>query len=312
MSSPSEPVGTTAISAEIACSPSFMMEPLPNCFSIWLRARSSALLLISIAIACCLRGIYLLRCESCHKRTPIALSAAAGVHRGVDNATVVLRKEQMLTILLTPKPPRLARLEQKGCERFVEGAVGAEHGCDRASSIRFARRRTRGLCAALNASRVSDSMAAIADSADRQMPAPAALLALETVFGRDRLQPRGKRRRSSDAVQSNPNRARMLEVGERADARRRDLERRRPGRELMHPRGQPLQAMRIDGRAEELERDMQVGARDPADAVVRTPQFVDGLSRSTSSTCSFIRIATNARTPLASRCPRSSRRSVRA
>src|SRR5580658_7443473 len=41
----------TGTSATIACSPSFMIEPLPNCFSIWLSARSSALLLISIAIA---------------------------------------------------------------------------------------------------------------------------------------------------------------------------------------------------------------------------------------------------------------------
>src|SRR5271169_3415139 len=37
----------TGMSVAIASSPSFMIEPLPYCFSIWLRASSSALLLIS-------------------------------------------------------------------------------------------------------------------------------------------------------------------------------------------------------------------------------------------------------------------------
>src|SRR2546422_3408196 len=42
MSSPSEPVGRQATSWASASSPSFMMAPLPNCFSIWLTARSIA------------------------------------------------------------------------------------------------------------------------------------------------------------------------------------------------------------------------------------------------------------------------------
>src|SRR6266849_7777427 len=42
MSRPSEPVGRQATSCDSASSPSFMMAPLPNCFSIWLTARSIA------------------------------------------------------------------------------------------------------------------------------------------------------------------------------------------------------------------------------------------------------------------------------
>src|SRR5213080_44922 len=42
MSRPSEPVGRQATSCASASSPSFMMAPLPNCFSIWLTARSIA------------------------------------------------------------------------------------------------------------------------------------------------------------------------------------------------------------------------------------------------------------------------------
>src|SRR2546422_2163039 len=41
-SSPSDPVGSAGMSWESAASPSFMMAPLPNCFSIWLTARSIA------------------------------------------------------------------------------------------------------------------------------------------------------------------------------------------------------------------------------------------------------------------------------
>src|SRR5262249_44012351 len=41
-SSPSEPVGSDAMSWARASSPSFMIAPLPNCFSIWLTARSIA------------------------------------------------------------------------------------------------------------------------------------------------------------------------------------------------------------------------------------------------------------------------------
>src|SRR5438552_10343747 len=42
MSRPREPVGRQAASCASAASPSRMMAPLPNCFSIWLRARSIA------------------------------------------------------------------------------------------------------------------------------------------------------------------------------------------------------------------------------------------------------------------------------
>src|SRR5947208_61684 len=42
ISRPSEPVGRQATSCASASSPSFMMAPLPNCFSIWLTARSIA------------------------------------------------------------------------------------------------------------------------------------------------------------------------------------------------------------------------------------------------------------------------------
>src|SRR5262245_56904762 len=42
MSRPIDPVGSAGMSATCAPSPSFMMAPLPNCFSIWLNARSIA------------------------------------------------------------------------------------------------------------------------------------------------------------------------------------------------------------------------------------------------------------------------------
>src|SRR5215471_6390078 len=47
MSSPSEPVDTTDKSLCTWASPIFMIEPLPNCFSIWASAAASALLLLS-------------------------------------------------------------------------------------------------------------------------------------------------------------------------------------------------------------------------------------------------------------------------
>src|SRR5512146_3266888 len=47
MSKPSDPVETTWISLPTSLSPRRMMEPLPNCFSIWLSAAASALLLLS-------------------------------------------------------------------------------------------------------------------------------------------------------------------------------------------------------------------------------------------------------------------------
>ena len=43
MSRPSEPVETTCRSFWIWESPIFMIEPLPNCFSIWASAAASAL-----------------------------------------------------------------------------------------------------------------------------------------------------------------------------------------------------------------------------------------------------------------------------
>ena len=42
MSKPKEPVEMTAMSLIKPPSPSFMIDPLPNCFSIWLTARSIA------------------------------------------------------------------------------------------------------------------------------------------------------------------------------------------------------------------------------------------------------------------------------
>jgi hypothetical protein len=54
MSSPSEPVGTAWMSWDTSASPSFMIEPLPNCFSIWDRAACRALrLLSSMMVAIC-------------------------------------------------------------------------------------------------------------------------------------------------------------------------------------------------------------------------------------------------------------------
>src|SRR5258707_15561499 len=62
----------TAISAAIGCSPSIIIEPFPNCFSIWLRARSNALVLISCPIDApappALRG----QAKFCHTLTEIA------------------------------------------------------------------------------------------------------------------------------------------------------------------------------------------------------------------------------------------------
>src|SRR5262245_22383768 len=46
-SSPSDPVDTTLMSFDTSDSPSRMIEPLPNCFSIWDRAAASALALLS-------------------------------------------------------------------------------------------------------------------------------------------------------------------------------------------------------------------------------------------------------------------------
>src|SRR5207237_8962256 len=47
MSSPSDPVDTTCRSFWTWASPIFMIEPLPNCFSICASAATSALLLLS-------------------------------------------------------------------------------------------------------------------------------------------------------------------------------------------------------------------------------------------------------------------------
>src|SRR5208283_1506631 len=96
---------------------------------------------------------------------------------------------------------------------------------------------------------------------------------------RDRLQARGKRgkRARFHVMQSHPNRARMLEAGERADAGRGDLKGRRPGRELMKPGGKALQSMRVHRGSEKLERDMQICPRHPSDAVAWMLQLVDRL-----------------------------------
>jgi hypothetical protein len=51
MSRPSEPVETTGMSVTTLPSPIFMIEPLPNCFSIWASAAASAFALLS-SIAC--------------------------------------------------------------------------------------------------------------------------------------------------------------------------------------------------------------------------------------------------------------------
>src|ERR1700689_4841075 len=119
----------------------------------------------------------------------------------------------------------------------------------------------------------------IANAADRQMPAPAALFALESVFSRHSLHPRrkGSERARFDTVQSHPNRSWMLEVGKSADAHRCDLKWRRLRRELTEAAGELLQAMRIYRRSEKLERDMQICARHPSHTVVRMPQLVDRL-----------------------------------
>jgi hypothetical protein len=47
MSRPSEPVDTTWMPSSISASPIFMMEPLPNCFSICCSAAASAFALLS-------------------------------------------------------------------------------------------------------------------------------------------------------------------------------------------------------------------------------------------------------------------------
>ncbi len=47
MSRPREPVETTSIALSTSASPSFMIEPLPNCFSIWDSAAARAFALFS-------------------------------------------------------------------------------------------------------------------------------------------------------------------------------------------------------------------------------------------------------------------------
>ena len=125
------------------------------------------------------------------------------------------------------------RLEQEGRERFVGGAVGPEMAaveCDRFDTrhaeLAIARRVQRRTSPARNAP--------VSYPSNRQMPAPSAFLALESALSRDRLEPgrESRKRARLHNAQTHPNRARMLEVGKRADARRGQLERRRPGREL--------------------------------------------------------------------------------
>jgi hypothetical protein len=50
MSKDIEPVEMTPAIATVVDSPSFMIEPLPNLFSIWLMASSSALVLSPVVI----------------------------------------------------------------------------------------------------------------------------------------------------------------------------------------------------------------------------------------------------------------------
>ena len=91
--------------------------------------------------------------------------------------------------------------------------------------------------AAFSASRVAVCDFPVTHAADSQVPAPAAFLALESMFGGHSFQPGGKRRERArfEIAQAHPNRARMLEVGERADSRRGELERLGLRRELSQP-----------------------------------------------------------------------------
>src|SRR5208283_1790944 len=112
----------------------------------------------------CPCGICLSRCESCHKLAPIALSAPALVSTGG-----LSRRHCGL----------LTRLEQKCRERFVAGSAGAQMAA-------VERERFDSRDAELAVPRRVQCLAGfardrpIANPADRPMPAPAPLLALES------------------------------------------------------------------------------------------------------------------------------------
>src|SRR5712691_9722538 len=57
---------------------------------------------------------------------------------------------------------------------------------------------------------------------------------------------------------------------------RRDLKRRRAVRDLMESARDPFEPGRVDRGTQELERDVKVGARNPAHPVARTPYLLDG------------------------------------
>src|SRR5271165_5807627 len=101
------------------------------------------------------------------------------------------------------EPPRLARLEQECCECFVAGALGVEQAAVKCHRFDL---RNPELAVSQRFERLAGGSCdrAIAHPPYRQMPAPAPLLALESVLCSDRLQPRGQRgeRAGIDIVQS--------------------------------------------------------------------------------------------------------------
>src|SRR5258708_7858645 len=100
------------------------------------------------------------------------------------------------------------------------------------------------------------------------MTVPASILVLEAVLGACSLDARSQRA-ELDAMQSDEDCARMLEVWKCAEASRGDLERRGLLCDFMQARGQALETKRVDRRTEVLEGDMQICARDPSDTVAR-------------------------------------------
>src|SRR6267142_1263875 len=100
------------------------------------------------------------------------------------------------------------------------------------------------------------------------MSVPAPILVLEPILGARSLDARSQRAKL-DAMQSDEDCARMLEIWKCAEASRRDLERRGLSRHVMQSRRQPLETKRVDSRTEVLEGDMQICARDPSDTVAR-------------------------------------------
>src|SRR5437870_11310551 len=138
MSRPIEPVGITSIPAGASPSPSFMMAPLPNCFSICCRARSRALffsladgVVVSIICVSFRRGVSSRMCTHgpLRGRDPGAFPsilhiwAAGGKGRISRGAASVA--------------PRVARSWVTFRRRGLEQALGA-HGVDRALGRKLA------------------------------------------------------------------------------------------------------------------------------------------------------------------------------